>query len=315
MVLLFIFSFISSFSLFCVNGSQTITTTYTNPSVPILRLQLTTHNITQEQVISSLEENNLEEFKRLYNLLIKNKSFNFYALALKCRNWQAISFLLSEKAIITHEVMRELLLEAMNNPFLLNELAKYRNSDRQTILHQAVLLLDNELIKQILFLLPQLIDLQDNRGNTALHLILTSKSLENEELKNTLKNTLIEFNANTNIKNTNNRTAEQLLINISNNKNSDKKIENNNLSLKLKPPISKTAKKNKKHNTKLKAKNTNINPPPSFNENIEDIQVNPTDIVPHTQDNQYVNFEASLSFDLEGIEDPFANDTLYHISI
>lgn len=308
MILLFIFSFISSFSLFCVNGSQTITTTYTNPSVPILRLQLTTHNITQEQVIASLEENNLEEFKRLYNLLIRNKSFNFYGLALKCRNWQAISFLLSEKAIITHEVMRELLLEAMNNPVLLNELAEYRNSDRQTILHQAVLLLDNELIKQILFLLPQLIDLQDNRGNTALHLILTNKSLKNEELKNTLKNTLIEFNANTNIKNTNNRTAEQLLINISNNKNSDKNIENNNLSLKLKPPIPKTAKKNKKHNTKLKATNTNINPLPSFNENI-------TDIVFQTQDNQYVNFEAPLSFDLEGIEDPFANDTLYHISI
>lgn len=256
----------------------------------MLTLQLRANNFIniREQMLKALENNNVEEFKRLWFMLNKNdQNNNWHLLALKYKNLQIINFLLSYKVKLDNNTLKTLLLEAKNNDELLQNLITYAYNN-QTILHQAANELNIELIDQIIELCPELINKQDNRGNTALHIILSKKNINKVEMINKFKNA----KARTDIKNTNNRTAEELVIGFVKHE-----TNNNYLSLQLTKTIAKKKSAKKKTNHII-----------NLQQNIQ--------YVPHTDDNKNVNPEMPIFVtNFEEIEDPFEEFSSYEIGL
>lgn len=299
---LILISIFLNFSLSATNTTHTTTITQNSNEPVVLRLQLRTNNIIdiQEQMLKALEDNNVEEFKKLCLLLNKNvQDNNWYLLALKYKNFQVINFLLSYKVKLDNNTLKALFLEAKNNNELLKNLIKYTH-DNQTILHQAANELNIELIDQIIELCPELINKQDNRGNTALHIILSKKNINKVEIINKFKNA----KARTDIKNTNNRTAEELVIGFVKHK-----TNNNCLSLEVTKTI------DKKKSTKKKT-NRSINLPQNIQNDLPEEELNSLVYVPHTDDNKNVNAEMPIFVtNFEDIEDPFEGFSSYEIGL
>ncbi len=308
MFLILIFSYvISSFSLLATNASQMATTiTQVTTSDNVLHLRLNNRESIQDQLIKALEENNIEEFQRLWTLYCKNPSeIDFYALALNLENWEIINFLLNQQVSIPCAIITKLLEAAQNNTQILQALMDYKDKNQQTILHQAASSMNHELVDQIITLLPEIINKQDNRGNTALHIILQKSKIDRMSIMDKFKNA----GARVDIKNTNNRTAEELLSGFKKHEYTTPKSNNsNNMTLKLKKPISKTKKTKKLKTLPITIDASASSPVP---QNIGD---NLT-YVAHTTNNQNVNFEQLFVCNLEDIEDPFEGTSSYGVGL
>ena len=136
MFLILIFSYvISSFSLLATNASQMATTiTQVTTSDNVLHLRLNNRESIQDQLIKALEENNIEEFQRLWTLYCKNPSeIDFYALALNLENWEIINFLLNQQVSIPCAIITKLLEAAQNNTQILQALMDYKDKNQQSI--------------------------------------------------------------------------------------------------------------------------------------------------------------------------------------
>lgn len=301
MFLIIIFaSIISSFSLLATNASQMTTTIaqVITTSENVLHLRLNNREPIQNQLRKALEENNIEDFKSLWTLYCKNTSeIDFYALALDLENWEIINFLLNQQVSIPCETIVKLLGAVQNNTQIMQELIDYKDKNQQTILHQAASSMNYDLVDQIIILLPKIINKQDNRGNTALHIIIQNNGVCKMSIMDKFKNA----SARVDIKNANNRTAQELLSGFKKHEYAAPK-PNNNMTLQLKKPIYKT-KKTKKLKTL----------PVKINRSTPDNVADNLGYIAHTKDNQNVNFEQPFVFNLDDIEDPFEGTTSYEI--